>query len=386
MPIKEIIMFCYGDSHNASTWSNVPFLMGRELEQHGITIHRVDISINNILTRVVNRLIRLWLMATGNKNNSEYGFIRSGLYRLFVEQKIARTVKSHPKADYCIFLCFDFYNKFSEIPSLIFSDWTYQMLIEERRNRPIDRFDRKFIAQQEEALTKAYVVLPLFSTTFTKLRLKHPKANVYHPGFNVINCMNHGLLNRDKITMAKTLSNSIIFIGGPQYVNGLKNLLGSMSMLKRPMTLNVIGMKRDMIPDAPDFVTFHGYLRKDIPAENALYYKLLTDAKIIVNTTPLWGAYSSIVEGMYFYTPVIVSPFTQFTSEFGSNIDFGHYCQSDSHTELADKIDQIASMGSVDYVRMCDNAHNRVKDYTWQRFVDSMLSIMNHNAGVLNKK
>ena len=378
-------MFCYGDSNNASTWSNVPFLMGRELEHHDITIPRVDISINNILTRVINRCIRVWLAATGHGNNADYGFIRSWLYRLLVEQKIAKAVKSHPKTDYCIFLCFDFYNKFSNTPSLVFSDWTYQMLIEERRSRPTDRFDRKFIAQQEEVLNKADVVLPLFSTTFAKLHIKYPNANVFHPGFNVINCMNVGAMNRDKITETKSRSNSIIFIGGPQYINGLKSLIESMSLLKRPMTLNVIGMKREMVPAAPDFVTFHGYLRKDIQDENHLYYKLLTEAKMIVNTTPLWGAYSSIVEGMYFYTPVIVSPFAQFTSEFGTNIDFGHYCHSGSHAELAEKIDQIASMCTIDYVRLCDNAHDRVKAYTWQRFVDSMLSIMSHSAKVLGK-
>jgi hypothetical protein len=44
--MKEIILFTSGDSTNASTWSNVPYLMAKHFELNNIVVNRVDISSN----------------------------------------------------------------------------------------------------------------------------------------------------------------------------------------------------------------------------------------------------------------------------------------------------------------------------------------------------
>ena len=47
--IKEIIFFSMGDSNKISTWSNVPFLFCKELEQKGILVRRIDIGPDPII-------------------------------------------------------------------------------------------------------------------------------------------------------------------------------------------------------------------------------------------------------------------------------------------------------------------------------------------------
>lgn len=56
-------------------------------------------------------------------------------------------------------MCFDFYNKFSGIPSLLFCDWTYKILVLDRKKRKPYWFEKRFCRQQATAINNAeYVV------------------------------------------------------------------------------------------------------------------------------------------------------------------------------------------------------------------------------------
>src|SRR5262249_22085434 len=96
----------------------------------------------------------------------------------------------------------------------------------------------------------------------------------------------------------------------------------------------------------------------------------MKDAKIFVNTTPKWGAFSATLEAMYFYTPVIVTPYKEFVETFGMKIGFGWYCKNNS-LDLCAKIKKILNCPSYD--RLCINAHELVKDFTWSAYIDKML-------------
>ena len=77
---------------------------------------------------------------------------------------------------------------------------------------------------------------------------------------------------------------------------------------------------------------------------------------------------------MYFYTPVIVSPYKDFVDEFGENIDFGVYNEKFLAQTLADNILRLVL--NPKYLEMCNNAHDRVKNYTWKNYVDKIISLM----------
>ena len=80
-----------------------------------------------------------------------------------------------------------------------------------------------------------------------------------------------------------------------------------------------------------------------------------------------------MIEAMYFYTPVVVSPFDDFVQEFGEMIDFGRYNRDFSEDCIAENIKKL--MDSDDFLKTCRQAHEAVKDYTWDRYVDKVLKL-----------
>lgn len=372
--MKEIILFCYGDSADASTWSNVPYLMSQSLIDNGIRIHRVDISPDGLFERIANRLLRPLRLG------SLYSYIRTPLFSILTERKIRRVVRRHASADFCIFLNFDFYNRFSSIPSLIFSDWTFQILAR-RQHITLSPAEQRFIHRQKRVINGADIVLPLFSETVEAMKAEYPAANICTIPGNVINRIDSLPLGTPDEIIARKLSHDfILFIGREAYLEGLHRLIEAVDLLPHKPHIHVIGISRDRLPEVPEYVTIHGFLRKDHPEENLLFYNLLRDARILVNPTPRWAGYSSVIEAMYYYTPVVVSPFTQFVKEFGSDIGFGRYVASeDSASDLATTIRSLLELPPAAYRAMALDAHARVHTYTWDNYTDAMLSLMSRH-------
>ena len=95
-------------------------------------------------------------------------------------------------------------------------------------------------------------------------------------------------------------------------------------------------------------------------------------ASVFVNPTEKWAGYSSTIEAMYYYTPVVVSPYEEFVGEFGKQINFGVYNKVFSKESLATSI--LSIFNADNYDELCLNAHNRVKDYTWDNYVERLLA------------
>lgn len=376
--IKEIIFFCYGDSTNASTWSNVPYLFTKSLSEQGVTIRRVDLLKNlQFIAKVYNYTIVNFLRLFYPKNQFIYYFNRSFIFAFLVNLKIKQAVTKYSTADYCIFATFDFYNKFNKIPTLLFGDWTYKMLLTERLKRNPYWFEKRFCRQVERAINNAQHAVSLFSLCAEYMKKDYPHANITYLGENVINSLYDDEISETHILDMKRKSYNLLFIGGEKYLDGAKLLVGAFNILNlnARYTLHIIGLERKDFDELPTNVLCYGYLRKDKKEECDLYYKLLLSTKIIINPTPQWGGYSSIVEAMYFYTPVIVSPYEEFVNEFGGNINFGIYNEkNDSHT-LAINIEKLLS--NSDYINMCINAHEKVKAYTWANYVTKILKLIN---------
>jgi glycosyltransferase involved in cell wall biosynthesis len=74
---------------------------------------------------------------------------------------------------------------------------------------------------------------------------------------------------------------------------------------------------------------------------------------------------------MYFYTPVIVTPYSEFIKTFGQDIDFGYYCEENDTILIKDKI--LAIMQNSSYKELCINANSAVQHFTWDAYVDKMI-------------
>jgi glycosyltransferase involved in cell wall biosynthesis len=138
------------------------------------------------------------------------------------------------------------------------------------------------------------------------------------------------------------------------------------------LRLDIVGMTDRYFGALPEGVYCHGYLDKGHPEERALYYDLMRQARVFVNTTPRWGAFSATVEAMYMYLPVVVTPYGEFTETFSRSIDFGCYCPENRSDLIAAAVSQVFK--SEDYPDMCRQAHAAVESYSWDSYIEQLMA------------
>lgn len=368
--IKELIVFSNGDSGKISTWSNIPFFFTETLLAKGITVHRVDIAqseekaveFQNKWNRYIRRLFP----------NTSYEYFRSKAHYNDVRRRIKEALLLYPNADAHLFLTFSFSSEgLSNKPVALFGDWTYDHFITHFRNQKPDFLEKKCLKRENKLIEKANLILPLFPAVAEYMKSRYKNPNIKYLG-NVINSLID--VPETEVLNLKKNSNKLLFVGSKEYLEGANSLLKAFSILKKDhpnMTLEIIGMDASKFDQLPKGVTCHGYLDKGKTEERELYYKLLKEAKLIINTTPKWAAFSSTIEAMYFYTPVLVSPYDEFLKTFGEELSFGSYCAENAPSLIAQKTSEI--LRSNEYHSMCLNAHQAVEGFTWGAYVDRVV-------------
>ena len=375
--IKEIIFFATGDSSKASTWSNVPYMFTETLLRKGIKIDRVNLTQTfgyKLFTKVggvIHKVLNLFYP------NNQYAYSRSALFMFLTNRLVKKSVRRYHNADLCIFTNFDFYNKYSDIPTLMFCDWTYKILIQDHLGREPYFFEKRFPLWEKKALESADYVVSLFPMCAKMMKESSPNANIHYLGKNVVNNLYDGVHDIESFIKKKITKRNILFIGGRKYIDGAKLLINAVAALSKKyddIRLHIVGMKEENFDNLPDVIKCYGYLRKEDEKERELYYELMIGSRIIVNPSKEWAGYSSMIEAMFFATPVVVSPYKDFVEEFGKDIDFGAYSPEYDVSTLANTICRV--LESKDYPSLCRNAYERVKDYTWSNYVDRVLSLV----------
>lgn len=367
-----IYIFTEGDASKLSAWSNVPYFLSTTLEKMGHRVVRVDISTMNFVRKVYNHTISKLLEMLFPQH--AYQFERAGVYNRRVEKILKQTMTQASDADLFIIMNFSFYNKWNQVPTITFSDWSYDYYIKVRCKRKPYFFERHYLLRQEEAIEHATVVVSLFEECARYMQKQFSKAHVRFLGGNVVNAMLEPQGEMTDIIERKRREKLILFIGMKKYISGAQLLVDAFHLIKKRIpdaTLHVVGLVKNDLQNLTDGVYCYGYLHKDDESESKLYYDLLQKASLFVNPTEHWAGYSSMVEAMYYYTPIVVSPYQEFVGEFGADIDFGRYNMRFNANSLADTMLDVL-MSDV-YVSFCENAHERVKDYTWSSYVERFL-------------
>ena len=370
---KEIIVFSDGSPRDASTWSNVPYLLVTTFEKRGVKIHTYSYKHAKWIRAIARGL---WLLSLKFYPGNVYTFNRTKFSHFLISRKIKRAVAAHPNADYCLFTTFSLYNKYGNIPTIQFCDWTYDILLNERLGRTPYSFEKRFLKLERESIEHAKYAFCMFPECAKSIQKVYPTANCIYLNQNVVNTLYNKKFDINDAIKIKARSNIILFIGNFKYTSTAKLLVEVIKKLrlKYPhLELHLIGQDENVI-GKHDGVFCHGYLHKDIPEEKDLYYKLLIGAKVFVNPTPTWAGYSSTIEAMYYGTPILISKYKDFEFDFGEKIAFGVYNESFDEKCIMANIDNIIS--NKDYENMCVNAHDAVKDYTWDNMVDKILNII----------
>ncbi len=376
--IKEITVFSIGDANELKTWSNVPYFFTKSIEEKKIIVNRINIKENVFLSLLYRYTIFIILKLIKKKSNHTY--FRSKLNYYLTNWKIQKAVKKHNQSDVFLFLTYSFSTKKQSTKKIIlFSDWSYLYYLNIFQKREPIWFEKKAIKREESNIKNADMVISLFPKSNEFNNTTYKNKNQYYLG-NVING-NYPLIKLDIINK-KLNSNSLLFIGNKKYLEGARDLIKafkSISVKNAPnIELHIIGLTKDETGiDLPN-IFHYGYLNKGNKIENETYYKLITGAKAIINTNQDWGAFSAMTEAMYYYTPVITSPYLEFIETYGSNINFGYFVKNNSIEELISKTETLLNNSKEIQLELMTNAHEQVKDFTWSNYLDKVLKLVNH--------
>lgn len=368
--MKSILVFTCGDSNDISTWSNVPYLFTRTLEEKGFRLHRVDISPNKTLNHIFNTTSYL-IFKRVLKRNACPEFHRTWLHRLITYRRIKKATIQNPDIQFNLFLSFAFYNKYSKKPNVLWCDWSDRVVIE-RLGREPKFYETVSLRHEDNVMKKADKVYTMFPKCKEHMEELYGREIIYI-NRNVINTVYDGLFCIEDNSYKRYNSKKILFIGNILYIGAAKELIQAYNILKekdKSLELHIIGMTDEQLGVKDKDIHCHGYLRKNVKEEKDLYYSLLHNCRVFVNPAQQWGGYSSSIEAMYYGCPIIVAPYDDFVCEFGKENDFGRYTDGKN---LHETIANIFNAEKNEYCKLCMNAHNRVSDYTWSNYVETFL-------------
>lgn len=377
--IKEVTCFTWGDSLQLKTWSNVPYFLTTTLEQQEIKVNRVNITEKQYYLIKFGKFIRKAFSFVYRKKVF-YDYTRTRLSQAIANYIMKKSILKFPNTDLFICISFSFSAKnFTSKPVIMFCDWTIEYAIRVFQMREPLLIEKNAIKRQHNLLIKADAAITLFPDVSLYYKKRNPSIDLKYLG-NVINSNKKDVQDLDEIIDNKYHSNTVLFIGKRHYLTGLTTLITAIKKLKNshPIKLNIIGISETEEFSDPS-ITYYGYLNKAIPKENHVYYQLISNAKVIINTTPDWAGFSSMVESMFHYTPVIVSPYKNFIDTFGSHIKFGYYCENNTN-KIEDFLKEIFALDKNHYKSMALEAHIATRAFSWDNYIEKLLnSVMAQN-------
>lgn len=372
--MKNITVFATGDSNQVKTWSNVPYFFTSSLESKGIKVNRVNLEPNRLMRSIFDYgftfiLKKIW-------KDTSYDYFRSVLHFAIVRNQIKKAIRKYPNSDAYAFLTFSFSSAgLTKKPTIQLCDWTYDYYFKYFKNREPDFFEKQSIKRENTQIQETDYVISLFPKVADYMKAQYGAEKVHYLG-NVINALFEP--EKEEIFQYKKDSGKLLFIGSKKYIEGAEALIKAFELLKPvypKLSLHLIGVEESNFKHLPADVFCYGYLDKAIDAEKEKYYDLMKEAKIFINTTPKWAAFSASIEAMYYYTPVVVPPYGEFKTTFGEDIDFGLYCKENTAPLIAQSIENI--LNNKQYETLCNQAHEAVKEFTWHGYIDKIIKKIN---------
>lgn len=383
--IKRVILTADGDSRDINLWSNIPFLLGTELERRGIELIRVNLRASWLLRR-------LWRYSLGPRHklrhwHTSVDFFRSRTNHWLTTRRLNQAVRRHDGPDTILVnLSISAAPTRSTIPVVLLSDWSYHHYITERLGRQPDRAELATIAR-DSAMARASLVVLLFPESAARLQRQIPAGRFRFLG-HVIN--DHPLAPPPPEQPPAATPHSpwrLLFVGRPRYSEGLELLLQALTQLPAdlPVQLDVIGINPQEMavpPELQQAVRLHGYLSKADSAQRITYYTLLNQADLVINASSRWGGVSATVEAMHRRTSVLTAPYAEFQALFGNTILFGDYLGELTPAAVAAAI--TAQLREP--VRLAEQqqaAHQVVDGFTWEGFVDRLFEALQSMSQLL---
>jgi glycosyltransferase involved in cell wall biosynthesis len=374
----KINLFCWGDSNDINTWSNVPYFFARALISRKVEVRRLSlIPEEGLVKRGLNFLNR-----NRNRAASLFGLASRPIFRLpafqrLVNLHLAKTCRKFQDADLNLFLTFSSSSyRYSDVPVALYCDRTYEHHLEEQGIRP-GHADRCLIRMERRNLQNARYV---FSLNRACLEFIHDRYGVQSPVLLKagINLSGDEFPDPSALIARKQAARNILFVGRGYYQRGvdilLKAFLRFNAGFSDPFTLHLVGVTDNELPEPQADVICHGYLRKDDPAQYRKYIDLLASARLFVfpmRSGPIAGV---LREALWMCTPVILTNVTNASDRVqdGKN---GILAARADPEEIAHCMSVLVADSGV-WGRMAAYARESVRDETWEATVDRFLQVI----------
>ena len=374
----KINLFCWGDSNDINTWSNVPYFLSRTLISRNIEVRRFNlIPPSGSAHRLVTFLNRI-----RNRVGSLLGVRQRPLFRVpafhrLVNLELANAVRNSQDADLNLFLTYSFSSyRYSNVPVALYCDRTYEQTLEEQ-GIPASWIDRRLIEMEKLNLRNAQYVFTMNQACLQFLRDRYDirSPQLLKPGIN---------LNPDDCSSTSALiarkeaARSILFIGRGYYQRGVDVLLTAFQRFNQSFanlfTLHLVGVTDDELPEPQPKVICHGYLRKDDPREYFQYLDLLASARLFVFPMRPGPIAVALREALWMCTPVILTNVANASDriEDGKN---GILISKSDPEEVADWMSALVSNDEL-WRRMALYARESVKNETWDATIDRLLDVI----------
>ena len=265
--MKEILLFTCGDSNDISTWSNVPYLFTKTLEEMGYKLNRVDISPIKIINKFFNT-VSYTLFKRILKRKACPEFHRTRLHRFITYGRIKKATKQYPNALFNLFLSFAFYNKYSNRPNVLWCDWTDRIVIE-RLGREPRFYETASLRHEDNVMKNADKVYTMFPKCKEHMEELYGREIIYI-NRNVVNTVFEGEFNIEENIRTRLLSKKILFIGNIRYIGAVKKLIEAYNILRekdQSLELHIIGMTAEQLETKDKNTHCYGYLRKNVKKE-----------------------------------------------------------------------------------------------------------------------
>lgn len=365
----KIYLCTTAPSSEYKSWSNIPYLLHKNLENYGFHVVNYVMREIGIFKYLFNLPIRLLRKLCNIK--TEYFYVRTPIhfFTACIYSKYISLI-SNPD-DIMLVQGFSYPLRNKKNKMILVGDWPSSYLFEKFLKRMPNKCESKSIAREDRVIESADLVITLFPDVYDYMSKRYSNRNIRYFG-NVVNVDDEIKIPKDIITI-KSKSNRLLFIGQPFYLQGALELISAVNNLVKNgfnLEVDIVGIPENLINHQYDWLFIHGYLDKALPDQKNKYYSLLTNAKLFVNTTTGWNGFQATLEAMYFYNPIIVRKNTNMLQTFPRINDFSYNIDGESDS-LESAI--LKSIDSQDiYLSKCLAAHNSAEGHSWKNFIKNL--------------
>jgi glycosyltransferase involved in cell wall biosynthesis len=368
------IYFCTtAPSKNYKSWSNIPYLLHKNLEKRGFVVKNYVMREVEPLKTVFNLPIRL--LNKFFKLGTTYFYVRTPVHFFFTCLYSYWIGLISTKRDVMLVQGFSYPLRNKNNKLVIIGDWPSEYLFEKFLKRRPSSLERKSIDRENIVIEAADAVITLFPNVREYMLEKYKNKNIYCFG-NVVNIDDDVVVPAD-IRERKLNSKNFLFVGQAFYLPGALELIAAARNLRQrgiDCEVDIVGIDPSLVETKYEWLKVHGYLDKEKPTDKQKYYELLANARLFVNTTPGWSGFQALLEAMYFHNPIVVRSNESLTSYFSNLTSVAHILEEDTANLEFILFESIADCSR--YQKFSDAARKAVESSTWNNFTSELIKLL----------